>query len=440
VVTVPYAPRPLQKVLHAELDAHRFGVAVCHRRFGKTVLAVNQLQKRALTCDKERPRFAYVAPTYRQGKATAWDYMKHYAQPIPGIAINESELRIDYPGGGQVRIYGADNPDSLRGIYLDGVVLDEYGLMDGKVWEEVIRPLLSDRMGWAFFIGTPNGKNQFYDIVQIARREPTWFFAEYRASQTGYVDKEELASARSVMTTDQYMQEYECSFEASVKGAVYARELQQAREDGRITTVPYDPALPVDTNWDLGFRDATAIWWTQSAFGGALRVIDYYEGSGYGLDHYVQVINQRPYTYGEHRLPHDINQTEFTTGRSMLEDARTKLRPAVQVTPRLSVEDGINAARLLFPKCYFDAKKCERGLEALQSYRWDYNTRVKDFTHLPVHDWASHGADAFRTLAVGYNEPRRAKVRERPDYDPDDWRYGKNQRRGQGNPFVPVRP
>jgi phage terminase large subunit len=430
-ITIPYSPRPLQKSLHTLAGQHRFGVAVCHRRFGKTVFAINHLQRAALQCEKPRPRFGYLAPTYRQGKAIAWDYFKHYAGPIPDHSVNESELRIDYPNHGQVRIYGADNPDALRGIYLDGVVLDEYGLMAGNVFTEVIRPLLTDRQGWALFIGTPNGKNQFYDVAQRAKGEPDWFFAEYKASQTKLLPESELKAARSVMTADEYLQEFECSFEASVKGAVYARELQLAREDGRITLVPYDPALPVDTNWDLGFRDATAIWFTQSAFAGAVRVIDYLEGSGHGLDYYAQQVNAKPYVYGAHWMPHDINQTEFTTGKTMLETARSILRPAVLVAPKLTVEDGINAGRLLFPKCYFDAKKCEQGLLALQNYRWDYNTRIKDHTHLPVHDWASHGADGFRTLAVRHQAPKLAKKAQEPkDYDPADVRPRGGYHRG----------
>jgi phage terminase large subunit len=433
-VTIPYRPRPLQRAIHAVLEAYRFVVAVCHRRFGKTVMAVNHLLKCALLCQKERGRFYYIAPTYRQGKAVAWDYLKHFAAVVPGVQFNESELRIDLPNGAQVRIFGADNPDSLRGLYADGVVLDEYGLMAPNVFSEVIRPLLSDRQGWAMFIGTPNGKNQFYDIAQKAKSgEAGWFFSEYRASQTGIVPAEELMAARSVMTSDEYLQEFECSFEASVKGAVYARELQQAREDGRVTQVPYDPALPVDTNWDLGYRDATAIWFTQSAYGGAVRVIDYYEHQGYGLDHYVQVVNSKGYSYAEHWLPHDVQQHELGTGKTLLEQLRQTLRPAVAVAPRLALEDGINAARLLFPRCWFDKAKCEQGLEALQNYKWDFNTRVKDFTHLPVHDWASHGADAFRTLGMRYQMPKVKKqtvsVRDR---DPDDWRYQRTDPRRGG--------
>src|SRR5260221_9567940 len=183
VIRIPYAPRPLQQVIHDGMTTHRFGAVVCHRRFGKTVAAVNHLQRAALLCEKPRPRFAYLAPTYTQGKAIAWDYIKHYAGPIPGHVVNESELRVDYPNGGQLRIFGADNPDSLRGLYFDGIVLDEHGLMPPRTFGEVVRPTLSDRAGWALFIGTPNGKNAFYDVIQQAQREAGWFFAEYKASQ-----------------------------------------------------------------------------------------------------------------------------------------------------------------------------------------------------------------------------------------------------------------
>jgi len=408
-IVVPYAPRPLQRVLHAALEAHRWSVAVCHRRFGKTVLAINQLQKAALTSDKPRPRFAYIAPTYRQGKAIAWDYMKHYAGPIPGVGINESELRIDHPNGAQVRIYGADNPDALRGIYLDGVVLDEYGLMAQNVFSEVIRPLLTDRQGWALFIGTPNGKNQFYDIAQQAQREPGWFFAAYKASQTGLIPEGELQSARASMTEDEYAQEFECSFEASVKGAVFAKELQQAREEGRITRVPVDPLLPVHTEWDLGMRDHTAIWFYQVSPGGELRVVDYYENSGHGLPHYAQVLKDKQagqWSYGIHGAPHDIEVREIGTGKSRWEQARA-IGLYFGVGRQLPLIDGISATRVLLPRCWFDAQRCARGIEALQNYRWYYNTRMREHdTARPEHDWASHAADAFRGIAQRYRAPK----------------------------------
>lgn len=432
LVTIPYAPRPLQRAIHEQLEATRFVVAVCHRRFGKTVAAVNHLLKCALLCTKLRGRFYYIAPTFRQGKAVAWDYLKHYSAVIPQVEVNESELRVDLPTGGQVRIFGADNPDSLRGLYADGVVLDEYGMMAPNAFSEVIRPLLADRKGWALFIGTPNGKNQFYEIAQHAKAAPEdWAFVEHKVSATGYVDADELLAARSVMTADEYAQEFECSFEASVKGSVYARELQTAREQGRITSVPYDPMLPVDTGWDLGIGDATAIWFSQSSPSGEVRLIDYYESSGQGLDHYAGILNRRPYAYGQHWAPHDIQVRELTSGRSRLEAARS-LGIQFTVVPQAKLEDGINAARMIFPRCWFDATKCKDGIEALQHYRWDWNTRINEFKSLPVHDWASHGADAFRCLAAKQWTPSRKVIplwQQQKDVDEYDIARVKAQRR-----------
>jgi hypothetical protein len=279
------------------------------------------------------------------------------------------------------------------------------------------------------FDGTPNGKNQFYDIMQEAKRrvaaaDPDWFFVEYPASQTGLLSPAELQSARQQMTAEEYAQEYECSFEAAIKGAVFAREIQAAREEGRVTRVPYDPAVLVDTAWDLGVGDSTAIWFSQTLYSGETRLIDYYENSGAGLQHYAGVLNSKPYAYGDHWGPHDIAVTEFGTGRSRLETARD-LGLYFQVAPRLDLEDGINAARLLLPKCWIDAEKCAKGIEALQHYRWDYNTRIHEYKPVPVHDWASHGADAFRTLAVKHRVPKKpseaARLRTlQRDTDPAD--------------------
>jgi len=399
-VVIPYCPRSQQKEVHQLLDSHRFGVLVTHRRFGKTVLAVNHLIKSALTCQRERPRFALIEPTFRQAKAVAWDYLKFYSDPIPGRQFNESELRVDYPNGGQVRLYGADNPDSLRGIYLDGVDLDEYGLMRPNVFTEVVRPTLSDRRGWSMFSGTPNGKNQFFDIAQLAKQDKEWFFKEFKASETGILPKEELDAAKRVMTPEEYAQEYECSFEASVKGAIYAAELSKAREENRITKVPYEKTLKVHTYWDLGVGDANPIWFVQYV-GQEVRLIDFYESSGEGLPHYAKVLQDKGYVYGDHWAPHDIEVRELGSGRSRLEVAAS-LGINFRIAPNIGLEEGIHAARVLFPRCFFDAEKCKSGLEGLMNYRRDYNQRIGEFKATPVHDWASHPADAFRYLAVSY--------------------------------------
>lgn len=409
VITIPYTPRPQQREVHGKRA--RFGVIVCHRRFGKTVMGVNELQRGATTCQLPRPRFAYIGPTYRQSKQVAWDYAQFYARPIPGVMVNQSELRIDYPNQGQLRLYGSDNPDSLRGIYLDGALLDEYGMHPAKTFSEVINATLVDRGGWARFSGTPNGRNQFYEIAQHAKREeargnPDWFYAEYKASQTGLLDPAFLAAARATMTEDEYEQEFECSFTAAVKGAIFSKEMALALEEKRIERVPYDPLLPVDTTWDLGFGgkgDATAIWFTQSLRNHEIRVIDYYEAQGEGLPHYAGVLQQKRYVYGQHWAPHDIIVKE-STGKTRIETA-VSLGIAFQIVPNVGVEDGIHAARMILGRCYFDADKCKVGIEAMQHYRRDYNHQLNEFKATPVHDWSSHGADAFRYLAVRHQTP-----------------------------------
>lgn len=410
-VVIPYDPRPGQLAIHEQMARCRRGVIVCHRRFGKTVCAVNHLQTAAIACRKQRPRFGYLSPTYAQGKAIAWDYMKHYARPIPGIQVNESELTITYPGGAKVRIYGADNPDSLRGLYFDGVVLDEFGLMRPETLPEVIGPTLIDRQGWCLVMGTPQGKNHLYYELERVRQDPAACTAVYRASESGVLPEEELAAERARMTEDEYQREYECSFEASVRGAIYAREMERMRLEGRLTQVPYDPALPVETNWDLGYRDATAIWFSQSAYGGQIRLIAYYQASGEALDHYLRYVQQQPYTYGGHWFPHDIEQHEFGTGKRLIDTARAMLRD-VQVAPATAVRDGIHAVRLMLSRTWMDLDRCQRGWDALTSYRWHYNTELKEYTNRPEHDWASHGADALRVLAVRDDPLRRRETRQ----------------------------
>lgn len=422
-VVIDYEPRPLQLEIHRAMRTHRFGVLVCHRRFGKTVLAVNDLIRGALTCVKPRPRYGYLAPTYTQGKATAFDYFTHYSKDVPGRQVNQSELRVDFPNAGQARIYGADNPDSLRGLYFDGVVLDEFGLHQSKTYSEVVAPTLVDRGGRALFCGTPNGRNQFYDIARhaqakVAEGHPDWFYAEHKASQTGLLDAAYLQAARESMTDDEYAQEFECSFEAAVKGAIFAREIEAAREQGRLARVPIDPALPVDTDWDLGIGDAMAIWLSQSTRSGEVRLVDYIEASGEGFPYYAGLLEERRRTYGfqygTHWAPHDIQVRELSSGRSRLEVAqsfgiRFEVTPRLQLAVQGEVEEGIHAVRMLFPRCWFDAERCKAGLEALTHYRRDYNQRLGEFKATPVHDWASHGADAFRGLAVRHQTPRERK-------------------------------
>ena len=407
VITIPYAPRRLQKRLHEDVRKARWSVVICHRRFGKTVWALNHLLREALTSQKQSPRFAYFAPFLKQAKSIAWDFLKKYSAPIPGTGVNETELRIDYPNGARIRLLGSDNPDSQRGVYLDGVVLDEYAQMSPGFFGEIVRPALSDRKGFGIFMGTPKGRNHFYDIFEKARIADGWHTALYRASETGILDAEELASARTMMSPDEYDQEYECSWQAALKGAYFAAELDAARKatPARIGKVAHQPSVQVDTWWDIGMDDSTAIWFTQDV-GREIHAIDYYEATGEGFVHYRDVLEQRKtergYRYGTHHGPHDLAVRELGTGKSRIEAAR-EMGLRLEIVPRVEHKaDAIQAARSLLGHLWIDDTRCARGIVCLESYRKEWDDRLQVFRDKPLHDWASHAADALMTLARGH--------------------------------------
>ena len=392
-----YVPRKAFRKFHRRQE--RWACIVAHRRAGKSVACIMDLIDAAGRCEREEGRFAYVAPTYAQAKDVVWLYLKRFTASIPGIEQRESDLTVILPNKARVRLYGADNYDRLRGLYFDGIVLDEYGDMDPRAWPEVIRPALSDRQGWAVFIGTPKGNNHFHKVWADAQNDPEWFSLRLRASETKLIPEAELADARKAMTADQYEQEYECSFQAALVGAYYASEFRYLDEHKRIRSVPWEPKLPVHTAWDLGMRDSTAIWFCQNV-AGEVRVIDYIENSGVPLTWYAQELRSRPYVYGEHLLPHDVDVEELGTGTSRKATLES-LGVRVTVLPQGKVYDGINATRLLLPKCWFDEEKTKRGVEALRQYRRDWDEKRKVFHDKPRHDWCSHAADAFRYFAVG---------------------------------------
>ncbi|MCC6984745.1 MAG: hypothetical protein IT535_15895 [Bauldia sp.] len=398
-VRLDYRPRKVFLPYHRRRE--RWAVIVAHRRCGKTVACINDMIRRAATLEKPNGRFSYVAPFMTQAKETAWDYLKRYALPITA-AKNEAELWVELVNGARIRIQGADNPDRLRGSYLDGVVLDEFADMRPSVWGEVIRPMLADREGWATFIGTPKGRNEFYEIWERGRGDPAWLTLQLKASETRLLSLAELASARSAMTPEQYEQEFECSFEAAILGAYYGKELANAEREGRIKVVPVDPLLPVHTAWDLGIGDSTAIWMFQVT-AGEVRLVDFYENHGEPLAHYVEVLKDRAYRYGDDFLPHDAKVRSMDTGRTRVETLRA-LGRRPRLVPDHTLMDGINAARLLIGRAWFDRHNCRDGLEALRQYRTDYDERLKTFRDAPRHDWASHAADAFRYVATAYRE------------------------------------
>ena len=394
-----YQPRAAFLPFH--LRSQRWAVLVAHRRAGKTVACIAELVTRALATGKVNARYAYIAPYREQAKTVAWQYLKDMAEPVtadPETDFRESELSVKLHNGSQIRLYGADNPNALRGLYLDGVVLDEFADMRPELWRTVIRPALSDRRGWAVFIGTPRGRNEFFSIYDAATRDPEWYSVRLKASETGILPEDELRDARKAMTENAYEQEYECSFDAAIVGAIYAKELLGARARGQIRRVAYDPQRLVNTAWDIGYGDATAIWFWQ-AVDGEIRVIDYYEASGEPITSYMQVLASRGYRYDTLWMPHDAENKSIASGQSVCDILR-KNQFRVRVVPKLSLEDGINAARLLFGRAHLDETRCGPGIEALQHYRWGWNDRLDEIKPTPIHDWSSHGADAWRYMAL----------------------------------------
>lgn len=362
------------------------------------------LIRAALDCTKPEPRFAYISPTYTQSKDVAWGYLKRFTAGIPGVEHRESELSVVLPHNkARIRLYGSDHYDRLRGLYFDGAILDEYADMDPRAWPEVVRPALSDRSGWATFIGTPRGRNTFYDIWQHAQENPDWFTAMLKANETGLLPQEELDSLRALLTEEQYAQEMLCSFDAAVIGAYYGREMMLAEEEGRITGVPYEPTAQVWTAWDLGVGDSTAIWFCQLV-GREIHVLDYYEASGVGIDHYVRHIQGKPYSYAGHIVPHDAQARELGTGKTRIEMMQSLGMKDIRVCPMHSIEDGINGTRSILAKCWWDRNKTHKGIECLKMYRAEWDEKRGVLKPKPVHDWASHGADAFRYLAMGLEQ------------------------------------
>jgi phage terminase large subunit len=414
VIEIDYTPRLQAREFHDRTE--RFAVLVAHRRFGKTVAAVNDLIRDALTIDLPNVRVAYIAPYLSQSKAVAWDYALEYTRDIPQIKVNHSELRIDFPNGARFRLFGADNYNAMRGLYFDAVVLDEMADFPASAWPTVIRPAIVDRKGRATIIGTPKGKNEFWEMYDYAKSHPEWWCRMFKASETDILDADELEEAKRTMGEDRYEQEFECSFEAAIQGAYYAQEMKTATTTGRVTNVPYDPAVGVTTAWDLGIGDSTAIFFAQYV-GQEIRIIDYYESSGVGLDHYAKVLSEKGYHYVEHILPHDVQVKELGTGKSRIETLDALGISDITIAPKLAVDDGIQAARSMIARCWFDEEDCARGIEALRQYRREFDERLKTWRGRPLHDWTSHGADAFRYLAVGkqtrqeWGEPIRRNLR-----------------------------
>ena len=398
VVELPYRPRIYQRQTYDKL--RRFNVLVWSRRTGKTVFSINWAIRKLIECKLPDARVAYIMPTYKQAKRVAWTYLKTFTAPIPGMRYLEQELRAVFPDGREFWLLGGEDCDALRGIYLDGVVCDEFAQLPPSLWGTVLRPALADREGAALIIGTPFGMaNQFHQFYVQAQQLPGWYRSLLTCRDTDAIKPEELEALKREMSPEEFEQEMMCSWSASVKGAFFTKELAQAEQEGRITRVPRDPVLPVHTSWDLGMANRTVVWLWQTV-GAEIRAIGCRAYSSTGLPSIIADLQQLGYSWGSHYAPHDAQVRELGSGKSRMEIALA-LGMRWTIAPQVGLQSGIDQTRAMLSRVWFDAEQCKDGIEALRLYRTEYDDERRVFSNAPLHDWTSDYADSARMFAVG---------------------------------------
>jgi hypothetical protein len=411
-LTVPYnyTPRDYQMpFLRAMDNGCKRAVKVWHRRAGKDKTDLNFVVKRAV---QHRGYYPYFFPTSAMGRKVLWDGMDKsgfkFIDHIPEQLIanrNTTEMKVTLRNGSIIQVVGTDNIENV-GVNPIGCIFSEYSLQSQRAWD-LTRPILAENGGWAIFNFTPRGTNHAYDLLKMAQANDKWFAEVLTVDDTGAISPEAIQEERdSGMSEDMIQQEFYCSFERGQEGSYYGKYMSQALLDGRICGVPFDPAARVITAWDIGVGDSTAIWFCQQ-IGGEIHLIDYYERAGEGLAHYASMLDtkrqENNWIYQAHYAPHDIEARELNTGLSRKDYAR-QLGIHFTTLPKLRVEDGIEAVRAILPRCWFDERNCAAGIKALENYRKRFDERHNVYSNVPLHDWASHGADAFRYLAVAIKQ------------------------------------
>lgn len=399
-IQIDYQPRPWQAVFHKQMETKKRAILVLHRRAGKTVAIVNQLQKDALIVPESK--YAYICPTYKQAKAVAWDIFKKYSQAIPNIKYNENELTITYPNKSKIVLLGSDNTQSLRGIGLWGVAMDEYAQQPSNLWTEIILPTLADHDGYAIFLGTPMGKGEFYRIFNTAKEDTKWYAALYNIYDTNLFNAEQVVNFQKEMSRDEFNQEFLCSFDSSTRGSYYSEEIFKARVEGRIGTFSYNKILPVHTVWDIGGYTSVGFFQYQD---GKMYMIDYMSGDNMGIEYWVAQLKNKEYVYGKHFGPWDIIGKNFIMGNRTLAEICFSLGLPFEmangksVIQGMGVQEGIKLAINMFSRLYIDEKKCQFFLDDITLYRREWDTDRGQWKETPVHDYTSHAADMLRYAA-----------------------------------------
>jgi len=408
--------RPYQLPLWNYLrDGGTRAVAVWHRRAGKDDVCLHWT---AISAMKRPGNYWHMLPEASQARKVVWDAVNPHTgrrridEAFPEAICKRrlgNEMKIEFINGAVWQLVGSDNYNSLVGSPPVGVVFSEWALADPTAWS-FIRPALRENNGWALFIFTPRGRNHAAAFFENAQKDPEWFAERLTAEETGVFTKKQLddelkefiRESDEETGTSRFRQEYMCDFSVAAVASYYGNLMGRADDEKRITSVPWDPKHPVWTAWDIGKTDSTAIWFAQQV-GREVRLIDYYESSGAGAEHYAKVLKEKPYAYARCIWPHDVDNAQFTG--DTIKGTFNSLGLWGDVLKNESVEEGIQAARNLLPRCWFDAEKCRRGIECLRQYQRKYDDKLKNFQPVPLHNWASHGADAFRYLAKGLREP-----------------------------------
>ena len=407
-----FKPRPWQEPVFDALFNKGYKRVLCvwHRRSGKDVAGWNAIIRAALM---KVGVYFYCAPTFSQCRKIIWDSITNdgfkFLDFIPPELIsrkNDQQMKIHLRNGSMIQLIGSDTYDtSLVGSNPQGIVFTEWALSDPRAYQ-FARPILTANDGWALFLSTPRGKNHLWEMYQIAQYSPEWYCQVTTIEDTNVVSQEMIDKERidGLMSEDMIRQEYYCDFSMGVEGAFYAKYLDKMRNNGQIGGVPWEAGFKVHTVWDIGVRDATTIIFFQT-IGQTVRLIDCYSNNKEGLEHYVNYVLTKPYTYGRHIAPHDIRVKEWGSGMTRLEKAK-QLGISFTIAPDVSIYDGIEAVRTAFSKMWIDVKGCDLLLKALENYRQEWDHKRKVYNAQPLHDWSSHFADCARYLAISLPKVR----------------------------------
>ena len=403
-----FTPLPHQKgVLNYFMNGGKRAVLVWHRRAGKDLTMWNWTW---IASQQRIGTYYYFYPTYAQAKKAIWNGMDErgirFLDYIPAGLVertHDTDMRIHFHNGSIMQLIGSDNIDSIMSTNPVGCVFSEYALQDPRGWR-FVSPILRKNGGWAAFPYTPRGHNHGYDLYMGNKGQPGWYTELLTIEDTGLIDPSGLdEDRRSGIPEEVIQQEYYCSFSASVEGSYFGDAMKAVVASGRNRPLLYDPAMLVHTAWDIGVNDTTVIWFIQTD-GRTVWAIDLYDSRNNGIDHYVQTLYARGYVYGTHLGPHDINQRQFgTIGAASTADTARSLGLDFTCVPKTMKNEQRQAARMLIPRTVFCSDKCVYGVEGLMAYerKWDQKTRT--FTNEPLHNWASHVADAYMALAVGFD-------------------------------------